>query len=177
MPSTPSKLRGLPKSAQSMMPELRRIMRSYTDNWFDTADLLQELSIRLLRCKGSDPLTARDRIRQLAHEVGGKWHCACKRAVAIQSRLRLLYGRDDHADQTLESMLDTERRLEFLLQVIAECPERRLQAWYLVKFEGYSCKEAARTLNVSPGTIEVHLRNGMRACRRRLLSQGGIDEA
>jgi len=43
MQGAPNHPRGLTKLALAMTPELRAILRSYTENWIDTYDLLQEL--------------------------------------------------------------------------------------------------------------------------------------
>lgn len=173
MKGTPNHPRGLPKLALSMTPELRSILSSYTENWIDTYDLLQDLLLQLLGRNGHDPLTARERIRKLAHDIGAKWRCATRSALTTQNSLTVLYGNVDYTDETPESVFESERCRELLREVISEFPSRRKQAWQLVKIEGRSCKEAARTMNVSPGTIQTYMRDGMIVCRRRLQAQGG----
>jgi RNA polymerase sigma factor (sigma-70 family) len=176
MQRTPNHPRGLPKLALSMTPELRTILSSYTEHWIDTYDLLQDLLLQLLGRDGHDSLTARERIRQLAHAIGGKWRCATQSALTTQTSLTALHGNVDYTDDTPESVFESERCRELLREVISEFPRRQRQAWQLVKFEGRSCKEAARTMNVSPGTIQVYMRDGMIVCRRRLQAQGGSYE-
>src|ERR1700722_15878441 len=100
MQGTPKHPRGLPKLALSMTPELRTILRSYTENWIDTYDLLQELLLQLLGRNGHDPLTARERICQLAHDIGGKWRCATQSALTAQNSLTAAYGSVDYTDET-----------------------------------------------------------------------------
>ena len=174
MQGTPNHPAGLTELALSMTPELRTILRSYTENWTDTYDLLQDLLLQILGRSVHDLAAARERLCQLAHGIGAKWHCATHISLTTQVRLTELKGYIGYTHATPESVLDNERRRDLLREVIAEFPPRQKEAWQLVKFEGRSCKEAARTMNVSPGTVQTYMRNGMMACRRRLQARGGL---
>jgi RNA polymerase sigma factor (sigma-70 family) len=177
MQGTPNHPRGLTKLALSMTPELRTILRSYTENWTDTSDLLQDLLLQIQGRNVHDLAAARERLWQLAHGIGAKWHCATQISLTTQIRLTELQGYVSYTHATPESVLDNERCQDLLREVIAEFPPRQKEAWQLVKFEGHSYKEAARTMNVSPGTVQTYMRNGMIVCRRCLQAQGVSYEA
>jgi DNA-directed RNA polymerase specialized sigma24 family protein len=174
MQGTPNHPRGLTKLALAMTPELRRILRAYTQNWADTYDLLQDLLLQILGRNVHDLAAARARLCQLAHRIGAKWHSATRISLATQVSLTGLQGYVGYTHATPESVLDDERRQGLLRQAIADFPPRQKEAWQLVKFEGRSCKEAARTMDVSLLTIQTYMRDGMIDCRRRLQAREGL---
>ena len=167
--------RGLIKHAFTMMAELRTIFRMYTDNWADTHDLLQDLYILLLDRDINDPNAARASIRKLAHQIGAEWR-GQKTDSRVHTDSRSVAKATAAPEESPESLADAEQRSALLRQVVSQFPERRKMAWQLVKGAGLSCKEAARAMQTTDGTVEAHVRDALIICRRFIQAKGDSHE-
>ena len=167
--------RGLIKHAFAMTAELRTTFRTYTDNWADTHDLLQDLYLLLLDRDIGDPCAARASIRQFAHQIGAEWR-GRKTSSLIHVDSKSVEVAAAASEESPESLADTEQRRALLRQVVSQFPERRKMAWQLVKGEGLSCKEAARAMQTSDGTVKAHVRDALILCRRFIQAKGDSHE-
>jgi len=77
----------------------------------------------------------------------------------------------DNPDSTLctqppvETALDDERRLQWLIEAMAALPPRCREAFILRKIEGLSYDEIAASMQVSVKTVEKHLVRALLECR------------
>jgi RNA polymerase sigma factor (sigma-70 family) len=167
--------RGLIKHAFAMTAELRTTLRAYTDNWADTHDLLQDLYVLLLDKEIGDPNAAHASIRQLANKIGAEWR-GRKTSSPINLDSMSVDVAATASEESPEALADTEQRRALLRQVVSQFTERQKMAWQLVKGKGLSCKEAARAMQISDGTVKAHVRDGLILCRRFIQGKGDSHE-
>ena len=67
--------------------------------------------------------------------------------------------------QPVETALDDERRLQWLIEAMAALPPRCREAFILRKVEGLSYGEIAAAMQVSVKTVEKHLVRALLECR------------
>jgi len=67
--------------------------------------------------------------------------------------------------QPIETALDDERRLQWLIEAMAALPPRCREAFILRKVEGLSYGEIAAAMQVSVKTVEKHLVRALLECR------------
>jgi RNA polymerase sigma factor (sigma-70 family) len=142
---------------------IRACLFSFTRNFADTEELLQETYIRLLTMKpsnrrGIEKVYALVLViaRNLAHD----W-LRHQKVVPISLLADLDSEISDEGAQP-DELLDLEQELELLADIVESMPPRRRQVFDLRKIYGMSQKEIARALGVTENTVEQHL---MKAAR------------
>lgn len=139
----------------------------------DAADLSQEVFLRLARLRRSEAVEdprgflftvaanlARDHLRRFAR------------------RQRREAG---PVDETLvcpsvnpEEALGTRQQQCVLREAIDLLPKRTREIFLLYYIEGCSYREIAERLELSPRTVEYHLRQALEFCRKRVRGAGAI---
>jgi RNA polymerase sigma-70 factor (ECF subfamily) len=61
-----------------------------------------------------------------------------------------------------EQQVSAREELRILRQALEAVPTRAREVIWLRKVEGYSQRDAARKMGIAEGTLEAHLRTGMR---------------
>lgn len=131
----------------------------------EAEEVLQEASLKVWSCLYSVDLdaqkpywfrTARNiAISRLRHE---KVHRA---AIHLLEPLEQIRSVTDTAESH-----ETEESQALLLEAINELPPVCRNVFVFRKIEGYSQKEIAEKLGVSVNTVENHISNGMKFCRK-----------
>jgi RNA polymerase sigma-70 factor (ECF subfamily) len=156
--------------AQSLQGRLRVLLQRFTYNWATTEDLLQETHIRLLTCTVRNPGAAKAYIYRVALSVLWDWYRRERR-----SRLEFHQDLSDFVRQegggSPERLAIIRQELENAILIL---PPRCRRAFQLVKCEGYSYKEAAREMNITPKTLHTHLRDALLLLRRALRENGDV---
>ena len=67
-----------------------------------------------------------------------------------------------------DAVLERSERRMLVNAAIARLPERRRTAFYLADVEGYSMREVADIMGLSPGTVRSHVHHARRALRAAL---------
>jgi RNA polymerase sigma factor (sigma-70 family) len=69
---------------------------------------------------------------------------------------------------SIEALMDAQRHVALLQQVIDELPPKTRAVLVLYRVEGCSYRDIATLLDMSPRTVEYHLRQALLHCRKRL---------
>jgi RNA polymerase sigma-70 factor (ECF subfamily) len=153
-----------------MTGRLRFLIQRFTYDWATTEDLLQEMHIRLLRCTVRNPAAARAYIYRVALSVVWDWY-------RRERRSRLEFHRDLSDFVRIEGAGSPERLAiirQQLENAILLLPPRSRRAFQLVKLEGYSYKEAAAEMNITPQTLQAHLRDALLRIRKAMRKEGDV---
>ena len=131
------------------------------------ADLTQETYLRLLHTRDTEKIEdvrgflftiarnlARDHLRQ-------------------RSRLNRLDGGPLHssfpsAAVSVEARVEAQQQVDRLQQAMEELPPKTRAVFILYRVDGLSYRDIAAALDISPRTVEYHLRQALIQCRQRL---------
>lgn len=140
----------------------------------DHDDLIQEIYSRVFRAWKQGRVT---------HVRGFLFTAA--RNIAID-QIRRRHGQDaiiEDEEPTLidenlavQEQIDRTQRLKILAEAIDSLPTRCREVMLLRHLEGFSYKEIAQRLGLSPETVKVHLVKGVRDCIRHFHARGILDE-
>lgn len=164
------------QEVQPHEPALRAYLRARFPNLLDCDDLIQETYIRLVRANATGKIhypkaflftTARNvaldffRRRRVApaEEITDS-----NEAFALEERLGV------------EQLIDRQRELEVLTAAVQALPERCRQVLMLRYIDGFSYKEIAARLGISPETVKVQLVKGMRRCAAFFAAHGMLHD-
>lgn len=160
--------RGDPASFASVLerygPLIRRIVNSYSDDRFDQEDMYQEASIRLLTQAKNyrEQGTLKGWVATLTRGVCRNWRTSRATRTAAIERYS---GQFPPVEESQELFDDPSRLLRYrtflerLESALAALPRRQATAWRLVHVEGHSVKQAAQTMNTTPGTVRSNIRH------------------
>lgn len=165
------------EEVQPHEPALRAYLRARFPAIGDHDDLVQETYSRLLRAREAGRLTyARAFLFTAARNV----------AIDVFRRRRVttIEPLSECAEvATLEEptgvvdLLERQQRLEVLVQAMDALPERCRQIIMLRHLDGFSYKDIAGRLGISPETVKVHMVRGVRACTAYFRANGLLDES
>ena len=152
----------------SVLPSLRRFALSLSRNTDDADDLVQEVSLRVVR--GGIPEGA-----DLKH-----WSLRVCKNVWID-QLRRKKVRTDASAEVLaqsptvedgEGSLEGRSELESVMQIMSTLPEDQQIALSLVALEGMSYREVSEVMEVPMGTVMSRIARARKQIADRLASQG-----
>lgn len=64
--------------------------------------------------------------------------------------------------------ISTDELLEMIELAVSNMPEQRRRVFYMSRYENMSYEEIARTLNISPRTVQYHISNALAELRKLL---------
>lgn len=130
-------------------------------------DVVQETFVNLW--KSRTRLAAEGSPRALLYQIARNVALKRVRHRAVRSRKepQLRQFLERRVRTPMDEALATERR-DVLEEAIAALPERRREAFMLVRFEGFSLREAADVMGLSPQTVANHAVLAMKQLRSLL---------
>lgn len=139
----------------------------------ETADLVQEVYLRLLRISDMESIRNPEAYLYAVASNLAKEH-ALK-----EQRLTAAVGVDDPAVQeqlaelpVIGGLLDTEARVKRLREVLRELPLKCQAAVALQYWQGLSYAEIGQRLEISPHMVKKYLSRALVHCRRRMARLG-----
>jgi len=155
--------------ALSMDGQLRGLFRKYTRDRATIQEWIQTVHERTFDAPIKDPKKAAAYIYEVANNVAIDWQ--------RREQSAPVDFRSDAELPQVTNLLCPERQvigLELLERVIAFFPPRCRQALGLVKFEGYSYKEAAVVMRVAEQTVQAHVRDAFASIREAGIEVEGL---
>jgi RNA polymerase sigma factor (sigma-70 family) len=149
--------------------ELKRFLIRRVRSPEIAADLAQETYLRLLRIPNTDKI---EDFRGFLFTIAGNLACDYLRQRSRQEQVDggPLDSSVPSPAPSIEALVDAQRHAALLQQVIDELTPRRRAVFILYRVEGLSYRDIATVLDMSPRTVEYHLRQALIHCRRRLKS-------
>lgn len=150
--------------------------RIATGNTDDALDIVQDAMFKLVEKYAGRPETEWGPLfHRILHSRIQDWH----RRTSVRERFRSWLGRaDDDADplqqvvderdRNPEHLLQTQRGIAELEQVIHELPIRQQQAFLLRTLEGLDVSATARAMACSEGSVKTHYFRAVHALRDKL---------
>ena len=163
------------EQVQPHEPALRAYLSRRFPTGCDHDDLVQEAYSRLLRLEHPPGVsypkaflftTARNAAIDLFRRRRGIVHEPVEEC-ETQSALEEPPG--------IAETLDHRQRLEALVEVLSDLPERCREVMLLRHMDGFAVKEIAAHLGLSVGTVKGHLLKGMKDCARSFEQRGWIE--
>ena len=125
-------------------------------------DVLQEALVRVVRF-----------VHRCDPERGfGPWARGIVRNVARDSHRRVREPPEPPAPMAVDRRLDLAEKLRAATTALGELSPRQREVLDLCGLQGQSPSEAARELDIAPGTARALLHQGRKALRARLLARG-----
>ena len=158
--------------------ELRafRLAQLATGNTEDALDIVQEAMFKLASKYGSRPQQEWGPLFQrILQSRINDWH----RRTMVRNRFRIWLGTTeddgdvyqnvfDDSARTPEQLLQADRRLMMLEQLILELPMRQRQAFLLRCLEGLDIAQTALTMGCSQGSVKTHYSRAVHFLREKL---------
>jgi RNA polymerase sigma factor (sigma-70 family) len=149
--------------------ELKRFLIRRVQSPEVAADLAQEAYLRLLRVPHMDKIDdLRGFLFTIASNLARDYLRQRSRHEQVDSGP--LGPSIPGPAPSIEALMDAQRYVALLQQVIDELPPKTRAVFVLYRVEGHSYRDIATTLDMSPRTVEYHLRQALIHCRRRLKS-------
>ncbi len=148
-------------------PKLYGFALKYFKNESDSEELVQEVFVKVWENRQTlkSELSFKSYLFTIALNQIRKYFN--KRANALRYMESLRDDPDFLENETLQNE-DYETVLQQINCIIEEMPPRRREIFIKSKLEGKSSKEIAAELNISPGTIDNHVSDGLHFIRKRL---------
>ncbi|HTB68475.1 MAG TPA: RNA polymerase sigma factor [Steroidobacteraceae bacterium] len=149
---------------------LRRFLAARLRNTADTADLAQEVFLRLLRVKRFEQIRSPE-----AYLLTVASHVIHQHSLSSLSTPATLDGFDELLDEHLVTDSDPvaqvhlERRLEALDHALARLPVRTRAVFVLQRRDGYTLDEISAQLGISRSAVRKHLAKALAQCSRQIL--------
>jgi RNA polymerase sigma factor (sigma-70 family) len=148
---------------------LRRFLAARLRNSADTADLAQEVFLRLLRVERFDQIRSPE-----AYLLTIASHVIHQHSLTNASGQPTSDAFDALADEHLATDSDPvahihlQRRLDALDRALARLPPRTRAAFVLQRRDGYTLDEISTRLGISRGAVKKHLAKAIAQCARQL---------
>lgn len=162
--------------AREYQPALTRFFRKRARQPADVEDLVQEVLCRLaVRGEGH-------RIEQpeayLMRTATNVWRDHLRKMRTHAQSAHVQYDEEWHAreDYGPVDVIEGERSVEALLEVLFELPERTRQVFLLCRVEGMRQKSVALRLGVSVSSVEKHMIKAIAHLAQRLKGVGPSEE-
>jgi RNA polymerase sigma-70 factor (ECF subfamily) len=141
------------------------LMRFLARNWAnksELADLRQELYVRVYEAaERARPLHPKPFLFQAARNLMID-HLRRRQIVSIDTMTDLEALSVPTHEPGPEQQVGAREELKLLRQALDAVPPRAREVIWLRKVEGYSQREAAKMMGIKEGTLEAHLRAGLR---------------
>lgn len=153
---------------------LVRVFAARLSSRAEAEDLVQDLFIRISGLEILEPI---DNPSALLHRIGSNLMLdrlrSQKRSGARETDWRdvnttVLAGQEIADQPSADEVVNSRQRLQALVKVVEDLPEKTQQAFRLHKLEGLSHAETARRMNISVSTVEKHISSALKTLTRRL---------
>jgi RNA polymerase sigma-70 factor (ECF subfamily) len=150
-------------------PALTAFVRRRVRGDTETADIVQEAYLRLLRYRDSPDLNALKALlfQITIHLLGERSRVARVQQLAahvpFEDSLSPGEGAPSHDRQ-----IAGEQDLKRLMAAIELLPRKCQEVFILRRFHGLSCQEISERLGISMKTVEKHVTNALTRCRKRV---------
>jgi RNA polymerase sigma-70 factor (ECF subfamily) len=138
----------------------------------DVDDVVQESFLRIWKAKATTRITsAKTYLYQIAKRIAID-HLRRAQSSPVEEM------RDSADSYVLEDglnpaeLLITKEIFTTLAHALADLPDRQREIVMLHKLKGYTHKEIASELNLSPRTVEKHCYRGLKKCEENLRARG-----
>jgi RNA polymerase sigma factor (sigma-70 family) len=167
----------LPKSQKSFVAEvaakhgqrLRRFLASRLRNGADTADLAQEVFLRLLRVKRFEQIRSPEAyLLTIASHVIHQHSLASGSAPQTQDGFDALLDERFATDSDPVAHVHLERRLEALERALARLAPRTRAVFVLQRRDGCTLDEISALLGISRSAVKKHLAKALAHCSRQI---------
>lgn len=148
---------------------LRRFLAARLRNTSDTADLAQEVFLRLLRVERFEQIRSPE-----AYLLTIASHVIHQHSLTSLSTPATLDAFDAFLDEHLATDSDPvahvhlERRLEALDRALARLPPRTRAVFVLQRRDGYTLDEISAQLGISRNAVKKHLAKALTQCSRQI---------
>ena len=167
----------LPKTQKNFVAEvaakhgqrLRRFLAARLRNSSDTADLAQEVFLRLLRVERFEQIRNPEAylLTVASHVIHQHSLTHVTTSATVEASDALL---DEHiaTDSDPVAHVHLERRLEALDHALARLPARTRAVFVLQRRDGYTLDEIAAQLGISRSAVKKHLAKALAHCSRQM---------
>jgi RNA polymerase sigma factor (sigma-70 family) len=167
----------LPKTQKNFVAEvaakhgqrLRRFLAARLRNTSDTADLAQEVFLRLLRVKRFEQIRSPEAylLTVASHVIHQHSLTSLGTPATLDTFDALL---DEHlaTDSDPVAQVHLERRLEALDHALARLPLRTRAVFVLQRRDGYTLDEISAQLGISRSAVKKHLAKALAHCSRQI---------
>jgi RNA polymerase sigma factor (sigma-70 family) len=150
--------------------ELERFLLRRVHSPDIAADLTQETYLRLLRARDTEKI---EDVRGFLFTIASN---LARDHLRQRSRFSRLDGGPLHAsfpsaEVSVESRIEAQQQVDRLQQAMEELPPKTRAVFILYRVDGLSYRNIAAALDISPRTVEYHLRQALIQCRQRLTQE------
>jgi RNA polymerase sigma factor (sigma-70 family) len=148
---------------------LRRFLAARLRNTSDTADLAQEVYLRLLRIEGFEQIRSPEAyLLTVASHVIHQHSLTNVRLPVTSDAFDALLDEQLATDCDPVAQVHLERRLEALDHALARLPPRTRAVFVLQRRDGYTLDEISQLLGISRSAVKKHLAKALAHCSRQI---------
>jgi RNA polymerase sigma factor (sigma-70 family) len=148
---------------------LRRFLAARLRDRSDTADLAQEVFLRLLRVERFEQIRCPEAyLLTIASHVIHQHSLTSVSTPATLEAFDALLDEHHSTDSDPVARIHLERRLEALDHALARLPPRTRAVFVLQRRDGYTLDEIAAQLGISRSAVKKHLAKALAQCSRQI---------